>query len=220
MLDKENEIFVRRTEEYYGAETPFVMRFYIRNKHIEYELPLIRYGIAGKPDNQTAYIYMVQRKKKYGDAQLQHTKEIDKIINQVNSGVKSMRNVTPSMIFVSTLFVGMLQREGINTIVIPDFLPRRYAHFHNVSTEEQRDDIQRHATNKFLEIFLRLGEQLDGFTITALPNDIDSFMHVKLGQIQNGIFTPQKLDSKNAFLRRMYLTGFQHELDSKSNYER
>lgn len=145
---------------------------------------------------------MVQRKKQYGDSKF--AKEIDKLINQVNSGVKSMRDITPSMIFVSTLFVGMLQHEGINDIIVPDFLPRRYAHFQNVTSEEQRDNIQYHATDKFLKIFLRLGEQLDGFKINALPNDIDSSMHISIHN---------KLKSKNKFLNRTYLMGYQEILD-------
>ncbi len=209
MLDERNSILVRRTEEYYGAETPYVMKTFIKNNHIEYELPLIRYGVSGDKNGKTAYICMVQRKKQYGDSKF--AKEIDKLINQVNSGVKNMRDVTPSMIFVSTLFVGMLQHEGINDIVIPDLLPRRYSHFQNVTSEEQRDNIQYNATNKFLKIFLRLEEQLDGFKINALPNDIDSLMHIS---IQN------KLKSKNEFLNKAYLTGYQDILDIDMNDER
>ena len=204
MLDKKNSIMVRRTQEYYGPETPYVMKTFVKNSHIEYELPLIRYGIAGKQNDKTAYIYMVQRKKLYKDPQLKFTKEIDNIINQVNSGVKSMRNVTPSMVLVLTLFAGMLQHERINSIVIPDFLPRRYLHFQNVSSEEQRDKIQYHATNKFLELFLRLEQQLDGFDITALPNDIDSSMHISMSR---------KLTSSNILLDNIYSMGFQGVLN-------
>lgn len=202
MLDEENSIMVKRTQEYYGFETPFIMKTFVNNKHLEYELPLIRYGIAGKPNNKTAYIYAVQRKKRYGDNQLKFTKEIDKKINQVNSGVKSMRNVTPSMVLVSTLFIGMLQNEGISNIIIPDLLPRRYIHFTNVSSEEHRDEIQNHATNKFLNIFLRLENQLDGFNITALPNDIDSSMHISV---------PVRLKSNNSFLNMIYSIGRQEK---------
>lgn len=209
MLDETNSILVRRAEEYYGAETPYVMKTFIKNSHIEYELPLIRYGISRNGNDKTAYIYMVQRKKQYGESKF--AKEIDKLINKVNSGVKNMRNVTPSMIFVSTLFVGMLQHEGINDIIVQDFLPRRYAHFQNVTSEEQRDNIQYHATDKFLKIFLRLEEQLEGFKITELPNDIDSSIHISI---------PHKLKSRNEFLNKTYLMGYQEILDIDMDNER
>lgn len=209
MLDERNSILVRRTEEYYGSETPYVMKTFIKNSHIEYELPLIRYGISGSKNDKTAYVYMVQRKRQYGESKF--AKEIDKLINQVNRGVKNMRDVTPSMIYVSALFVGMLQHAGINNIIVPDFLPRRYAHFQNVTSEEQRDNIQYHATDKFLKIFLRLEEQLEGFKITTLPNDIDSSMHISV---------PHKLKSRNRFLDNTYLIGYQEILDIDMNYER
>ena len=197
MLDERTSILVRRTEEYYGAETPYVMKTFIKNNHIEYELPLIRYGISENGNKKTACIYMIQRKRQYVESKF--TKEVDKLINQVNSGVKNMRDVTPSMIFALTLFLGMIQREGIKDIIVPDFLPRRYAHFQNINSEEQRDKIQSHATEKFLKIFLRLQEQLDGFVITAFPNDIDSSMHICLSD---------NLKSKNKLLNRTYLMGY------------
>ena len=53
-------------------------------------------------------------------------------------------------------------------------------HFKGVVTEEQRDNIQFHATDKYLRLFLRINNHLEGFDITAYPNDVDSFMHIRL----------------------------------------
>lgn len=55
-----------------------------------------------------------------------------------------------------------------------------------------------------MKIFLRLQEQLDGFVITAFPNDIDSSMHICLSD---------NLKSKNKLLNRTYLMGYNGILD-------
>lgn len=175
----EYDLLVKRSEEYYGLETPYLFKAFKKNKHIEYELPLIRYGIyTNKKGEKVVRIYAIQRKRNYVNNSL--VQDVKASFRPINSGVKDYRDVAPSMVACLTMFVSLLHQEEIRHIEAVDYVPRRYTHFLGAKTEEERDLIQYRATNKFLKLFLRLSNQIDGFNITSVPNDIDSFLHITL----------------------------------------
>lgn len=179
VMDGEYSLFVRRYSEFYGSETPYAFKMWKKDNHMEYELPLIRYGIyQNKRGEKIARIFMVQRKKLYRDNAF--VRRMNKSFSPINSGVKEYRDITPSMVACMTIFIGMLHQEGIRRIEVADFIPRRYMHFKGVTTEQQRDNIQFHATDKYLRLFLRLNNHLEGLDILAYPNDINSFMHIRM----------------------------------------
>lgn len=180
-LNAEYQVEARRFSEFYGAETPFAMKFFKRNKHIQYELPLVRYGIYEKNGEKVVRIYMVQTKRIYKDTE--EVKTIKLSLNAVNSGVKNYRDVPPSMVVSLSLFLGMVHQAGIRHIEVADYIPRRYMHFKGVKTEDERNRIQFHATDKYLRLFLRLHTQLEGFEIESYPNEVDCFMHIHLQEV-------------------------------------
>lgn len=181
LIDEENHLLVERVQEYYGFETPFMLKFYIANKHMIYELPLIRYGVEEKNGKKVAYVYAVQRKKvyKHGFDQIE---KFEKQIRKINSGVKTNRDLTPSMVLVMTAFCALAKREGIDTIKMLDFMNRRYFHFKNVTTEEEQMTVQTMTTDKFLKLGLRACDQVEGIDIWAYPNDVDSYLTLKVGK--------------------------------------
>ncbi len=196
-IDKYN-LFARRCEEYYGSETPFTMHYYVEIPGFKFEMPLIRYGIS---DENKAYIYSVQRKKLYNNNNCR-IKAINKVFNGVNKGVRNNRNVTPTMLCSLTIFMGMLKSQGVTNIKADGFLTRRYGYFYGVTEEEQRNEIQHNAIDKFNKLFLRLSDQFDGIGIQAYPLDIDSYFHLAISDM---------VASKNDLLNNLYNIGLNYQ---------
>ena len=95
--------------------------------------------------------------------------------------------------------MGMLEKEKITTIKVPDFLVERYGHFAHAKTQEEIDRIQTNLTDKFLRNFLRLSEQFENIKIeTGIGNGIDSFLCISLDNMK---------ESDNEFLNALYCLG-------------
>ena len=181
VVDEDMHLLVERVQEYYGFETPFMLKFSVANRHMTYELPLIRYGVEEKNGKKIAYVYAVQRKKVYKNG-FDQIEKFEKQIRKINSGVKTNRDLTPSMVFVMTAFCGLAKREGIDEIKMLDFMNRRYFHFKNVTTEEEQMAVQTMTTDKFLKLGLRACDQFEGIDIWAYPNDVDCYLTLKIGK--------------------------------------
>ena len=207
-----NMILAQRIQDDYAFETPYVLHLSLTNgKHI-YNLPWIRYGISSnKNGEKIAYIYALQKMEPSLDEE--YNEKIKHTINKVNTGAKRYRNVTPNAIVTLTIFMGMLEGEGIKAIKVPDFLIGRYGSFSNVNTEYERDRIQTNLTNKFLRNFLRLDEQLDNLTIEPIILDgYNSFLCMSLDKFNC---------CKNKTLEQLYLLGKKsvNRVKSKSDFE-
>lgn len=162
-----------------GLETPYLMLFWAEVNEETFMLPFIRYGIEENENGKTAYIYAVQ-KRSY--PKNENELRADEMFAKANSGIKANRNASPSMLHVLSCFMGMLHAKGINHVKAPDFIIRRWGDFWGSEDEETDDRIQFSATNRFLINFARLEQQFTGINITAVPNDIDSFLHLKLDE--------------------------------------
>lgn len=193
-----NILMAEREEDEYGFETPYIMHLsFTDGKHI-YNLPWVRYGISrNQLGEKIAYIYALQRMEESSNEE--YNQKIKNLLNQANKSVKRYRNVTPSAIATLTVFFGMLEKENIKAVKVPDFLISRYGNFSNVTTEEETDRIQTNLTDKFLRNFLRLSEQFDNIKIeTGIGNGIDSFLCITLDEMKN---------SDNEFLNLLYNLG-------------
>lgn len=190
------DVLAKRTEEYYGSETPYTMRYALDRKGFKYTMPFVRYGISGKE----AYIYSIQRKGKL-NYRYTKIKEIHGSFNRVNSGIKHERDITPSMLISATMFMGMLSGAGVEKVRVSDFLTRRFGHYNGINSNfEEACRIQSNITNKFLRTFTRLVSQFKGIEITSYPNDIDSYLYLKLGN---------DISSNNPLLDEFFQLGFE-----------
>lgn len=201
-LDKgekqEYAVLAKRTEEYYGSETPYTMRYALEKKGFKYTMPFVRYGISEKE----AYIYSIQRKGKI-KFNYPRIKKINGKFNKVNSGIKNERDITPSMLISATMFMGMLKKAGIKKVKVADFLTRRFGHYIGISSNyEEASRIQENITNKFLRTYTRLVSQFDGIEISSYPNDVDSYMSIELGD---------KITSSNPLLNEFFRIGFEYD---------
>ncbi len=166
------------TEEYEaGLETSDLFLFFAENGHETSLLPFIRYGIEKTASGPTAYVYAIQKREVVQD---DFNEELKRVYAKANSGVKEHRNIQPSMLCVLATFSGMLSAKGVEDLKVPDFIVRRWGEFWDSHTDESDISIQTNATNKFLFTFQRLDNQFEGIDVVAYPNDIDSFMHLKI----------------------------------------
>ncbi len=196
------DVMARKCEEYYGSETPFTIHYYLEKPGLRIEMPLIRYGISS---DKIAYIYSIQRKKIYNNKNCR-IKSINTLFNEVNKSIKENRNITPSMLCSLTIFLGMLQSEGINYIKADGFLTRRYGYFEGITEDEKRDLILHNSIDKFFKTFIRLSIQLNNVNISAYPFDIDSYMHIKL---------EENISSDNILLNDLFNVGKNYKLLKK-----
>jgi len=190
------DVLAKRTEEYYGSETPYTMRYALDRRGFKYTMPFVRYGIAG----EEAYIYSIQRKGKV-KFRYPRMREIHGSFNRVNSGVKYERDITPAMLISATMFMGMLIGAGIKKVKVADFLTRRFGHYNGINSDfEEASRIQSNITNKFLRTYSRLVAQFNGIEITSYPNDIDSYLSIKLGD---------EISSSNPLLNEFFQLGYE-----------
>ena len=201
------DILAKRTEEYYGSETPYTMRYALERKGLKFTMPFVRYGISG----EKAYIYSIQRKGKINLNYLKN-KKINGEFNKVNSGVKNGRDITPSMLISTTIFIGMLKKAGIEEIKIADFLTRRFGHYNGVdSNYDEACKIQANTTDKFIKTYIRLVSQFSGINITSYPNDVDSYLSLKLGD---------NISSTNKLLDTFFRIGLEYDDRQQDDLER
>ncbi|MBR2909414.1 MAG: hypothetical protein IKC11_03605 [Clostridia bacterium] len=160
-----------------GLETPYLMLFWAEANDQSFMLPFIRYGIEETENGKTAYIYAVQRRE---FPKSEDEKRADKMFSRANASIKENRNASPSMIHMLACFMGMLHAKGIEKVKAPDFIIRRWGDFWDSKDAETDDRIQFSATNRFLMNLVRLDQQFTGIDVEYVPNDIDSFLHLKL----------------------------------------
>ena len=175
----DSKFYAQRVLENPGLETPFCMIFQMQENDKTYQLPLVRYAI----DNDTCYIYAVQMGR--GRAFNYQDHEYKKTINKLNTKLKDYRDVPPNFVLSLSLFLKILNEQNINNILIPDYLFGRYRKYHGASTVVRSDDILSRILNRFMHLLIRMDIQIDGFDILSYPNDVDSFMRIKLNNLRS-----------------------------------
>lgn len=169
---------IQRCQADYGFETPYILNLALTADK-NYYLPCIRYGISyNKSGEKLAYIYAVQESK-----QSMNNPPPKSFFEPLKRGVHKYRNASPHALVSLTVFLGMLDGEGIKAIKLPDFLIARYGRFFNVTSEEETDLIQRNLTERFITNFLRLSEHLDNLHIEPVDlSDLNSFVCISLDE--------------------------------------
>ncbi len=201
-----------------SLESPYV--FKSRIKYIEsgeiryYDLPNISYGISDK----TAYVYSIQKSNT-----ARESKKINRYLYKINKDVvdsdefyeynskesntdnfypENITDVTHNSVLALTIFLGILKKEEISSIVVVDYLPLRYLakreanitrldllkYFYGddgfedriAKYDEIQDKNQNNITNKFIRTFNRVNYHLNNLDITSFPGDVDNSMHLLL----------------------------------------
>ena len=195
----ESYIYLRRDKCPRGYETPFELSFFIGNIETStalYPLPKIRYGFESDKNQKKAYIYALQNDIR--PALFRYNEELDCYMRKINGYISGMENRgvhSPSFIFAIVLFLSTISSLGISELLIPDMLLGRRknkSRFNNMN-EKDLDDLQYNLTNKNIKTFIRVAMEIEGIDIFSYPNDIDSFLHIKIGP---DIFSENEVISK------------------------
>lgn len=168
------KIYVQKALESPGLETPYILLFSAEINGEEYPLPLIRYAFD---EGGTCHVFAVQFGRQREPIT---TDNFKKIINKANRGVNKYRNVSPSFVISFALFINFLKSKNVTNIVMPDFLFGRYRRYFGGHSEQKSDEILYRILNNFITLIQRMEYQFPDVEITAFPNDVDSYTHIKL----------------------------------------
>ena len=139
-------LVIERAEQEEFQETPTSMRFYVVKDGIEKSLPKISYGIS---DN-VAYVYAIQG---YREEEQQKKSPTMKKINRSRYAVNNTDNIPkdyqkvflkqePYAYISLFTFLSMLKQKGIKKVVMPSFLPTRYANKSGTAFEKLMKEIE------------------------------------------------------------------------------
>lgn len=206
---------------YYINATIFNNELYMKGEmECFYDFPLVKVGVS----EDTAYIYAIQSKRKKDS---EFRKKINRKLYKVGEGFdnleeredENLKDVSASFVTVCSLLLGILEKNGINKIVIPSLRIVRWnnkkesiekkVQILNQSERElyllnkEHERIQSNLSEKFIRTFLRLSHHFDGLEVTAFPFDIDSSLHIK---------NNCKLECNNQLLKEMYEIGLQKNI--------
>ena len=173
-----NNYYVKRTVAAHGTESPFVLEFEVEIDGIRYNLPLIRYAID---QNNVCHLFSIQFGRKrvidFNDV----SPKYKETINIINSGINRYRNISPSFIIVFYVFIELLRSQGINTIVIPDFLFERYRRYFRNQTTEKSNKLFGRILEENITLCKRMEYQFKDFKVESFPQEFDSYFHIKIG---------------------------------------
>jgi len=159
-LDK--RVYCKTVKNHSNIESPYKMTISFKSEEGEFSLPALNFGIV---DDQV-YLFAVQNKREKQTSTL--AKKMDRYLRKLNAGVDMediVSSVSPSAVASLAIFSSICEKNNINEIVAPSFLPIRYnATFfardrlsEEIKNEglEQLDRDQFNITNRFSYLFLR-----------------------------------------------------------------
>lgn len=219
----ESNLEIKRTPQSVYMETPnrldFTLTKVINDQKCSFILPSISYGITTNSQGEKeCYIYSIIHPKSNvtpSEEQDKYTKKINRELYKLNSGVfqnesqeyidykngvsdyypENISDVSPSSVLSLTIFMGLLQKENIQTIKAVPYLPIRYLSrsiaAHNqtdpIKSEEmmkRNNDLQRNITDKFIRTFARVMYHINNLEVYSYPYQIDEFLTIKVGDNQ------------------------------------
>lgn len=214
-------IIASSTKEIYGFETPYAFCSSIRNHDMEYNLPVINYGISG----DTCYIYSIQNKKRNDENSF--NKKIKRNLNKANGGVvdntdydknETILGTTPSFIVATTIFLQILKQNNIDKVRVVTFLPDRY--FEKLATSEyDADRIQKNLTEKMVLLFYRLQYHIPEIDISfPIQESMDRYGNDNIGD-DLIVKLPEKIECTNNIFLEEILSSIDKEQKKESEYE-
>ncbi len=185
-----NEVLIQNQKQSIYMETPNKMTFtlhgFFNDEEYVYRLPEISYGICEENGEKVCYIYssLNPEKLQFANEEMGHIyKKLQRSFYKVNKSVSEepdLLNLSPSSIISMSLFLGLLEKEGIKHFKVIDYLPIRYYSREIRAQElpkfteelqERNDRIQTNATNKFTSIFVRMTSHLPNLTLNGELGD-------------------------------------------------
>ena len=202
-----SNIKVKNTKSNLRNETPYKLEIYLDNVDGKYELPNIYYGI----ENEKLYIYAIQNRKKANIENNAFQKFIKRKLYAINEGIDiksetfenydigNLKDVTPSFLLALNIALGIFANKDINKVIVPSILyirwndkeimydkkSRAIEDFDYIGEQEKHEYIQSNLTEKLIRTFLRLNYHINNIEVENYPHELDSSLHLKVGEIQD-----------------------------------
>ena len=191
-------------------ETPYFMQIILKKEGEEYTFPKINFGIA----HDEIDVYSICNKKQESNA---YSKKSNRRLYQVNDGfdatidneelfgVGNLKDITPSFVVATDLFLSLLKRFGYEKVNVVSILPVRWNAKALANGKKSRGDeqilqeyekeqlrIQMNLTEKLLRTFNRVVSMREDIDTVHYPLEQDSTLGLKIGSntpsIRNALF--------------------------------
>lgn len=224
-----SQISINIEKEAIYQETPYSFNVkLLNNENLDesYILPKLRFGIS----NNKCTIMAIQNNKKTLLDNTKYSKKIKRLLNKVNQNFEleeyndnidnpeNLTGIVPSFLVVSTIFLSLIKKLGMDDVEIVPFLPIRwnakelmYLKIKEIDKNKQIDidkinekyknntlmhyDIQRNLSDKLIRNFRRLAYHFNNINILSYPYEVDEMMHFKLND---------EYSCNNDFLNELY----------------
>lgn len=234
-----SDIFLKRTAQSVMMETPWKIDIslckWVDDEMVSCPLADVSYGIREENGEKVCYVYSMMKPKEKGessDREKIFRKRLNRELYKLNEGVleqesedfikyrngetrdyqENVTDVTQSFVLSLSIFVTLLQKEGISKIKVVPYLPVRYVGRQiaasNVSDllrrqelEDRNKRIQDNCTNKFMRTFRRVAYHMgDDLEMYSVPYEIDEYMTFVLKSKSHDLNNPMLNEVSNCIL--------------------
>lgn len=234
-----SDIYVQRHPQSIMMETPWKMEITIckwtEDEMLKCPLADVSYGIREEDGEKVCYVYSMMKPKERtesSDREKIFRKRLNRELYKLNEGVleqesdefraykdgnsrdyqENVTDVTQSFVLSLSVFVTLLQKEGINKIKVVPYLPVRYVGRQiaasNVSDllrrqelEDRNKRIQDNCTNKFMRTFRRVAYHMgDDLEMYSVPYELDEYMTFVLRSKSHDLNNPILNEVSNCIL--------------------
>lgn len=234
-----SDIFVQRSSQSVMMETPWKIDIslckWIDDEMVSCPLSDVSYGIREEFGEKVCYVYSMMKpkeKKNSSDREKLFQKRLNRELYKLNEGVleqeseafrrykngeereyqENVTDVTQSFVLSLSIFISLLQKEGITKIKVVPYLPVRYIGRHlaasNVTDLERQQElhernkrIQDNCTNKFMRTFRRVAYHMgDDLEMHTVPYEVDEYMTFALKSKSHELNNPLLDEVSNAVL--------------------
>ena len=234
-----SDIFLKRTAQSVMMETPWKIDIslckWVDDEMVSCPLADVSYGIREENGEKVCYVYSMMKPKEKGessDREKIFRKRLNRELYKLNEGVleqesedfikyrngetrdyqENVTDVTQSFVLSLSIFVTLLQKEGINKIKVVPYLPVRYVGRQitamNVTNLERQQElydrnkrIQDNCTNKFMRTFRRVAYHMgDDLEMYSVPYEIDEYMTFVLKSKSHDLNNPILNEVSNCVL--------------------
>lgn len=234
-----SDIFLKRTAQSVMMETPWKIDIslckWVDDEMVSCPLADVSYGIREENGEKVCYVYSMMKPKEKGessDREKIFRKRLNRELYKLNEGVleqesedfikyrngetrdyqENVTDVTQSFVLSLSIFVTLLQKEGISKIKVVPYLPVRYVGRQitamNVTNLERQQElydrnkrIQDNCTNKFMRTFRRVAYHMgDDLEMYSVPYEIDEYMTFVLKSKSHDLNNPILNEVSNCVL--------------------
>lgn len=224
-----SDIYLQRKSQSIMMETPWKIEVslckLVEDEMLSCPLADVSYGIREENGEKVCYVYSMMKpkeKNESSDREKIFRKRLNRELYKLNEGVleqeseafrrykngeereyqENVTDVTQSFVLSLSIFVSLLQKEGVTKIKVVPYLPVRYVGRQvaamNVNDLERQEEllernkrIQDNCTNKFMRTFRRVAYHMgDDLEMYSVPYEIDEYMTFNLNTKSHELNNP------------------------------